>query len=85
MLFTFFHKALHCFLVTIRPPTESHETIELLKSFAIEILFVFQLVGGVDRMQQVLSIAKRPHIVVSMIDSGSTTQSQPKTILPSVP
>ena len=31
-------------------------------------------------MQQVLSIAKRPHIVVSMIDSGSTTQSQPKTI-----
>ena len=28
-----------------------------------------QLVGGVDRMQQVLAIGKRPHIVVSAVDS----------------
>jgi len=27
------------------------------------------LVGGVDRMQQVLAIGKRPHIVVSAVDS----------------
>jgi hypothetical protein len=28
-----------------------------------------QLVGGVDRMKQVISLAKRPHIVVSMLKS----------------
>jgi len=32
-----------------------------------DILFFHQLVGGVDRVQQVLSIGKRPHIVVSVI------------------
>uniref|UniRef100_M8BK78 DEAD-box ATP-dependent RNA helicase 10 n=1 Tax=Aegilops tauschii TaxID=37682 RepID=M8BK78_AEGTA len=42
----------------------SYETIELRESFSVEIFSLFQLVGGVDRMQQVLSIAKRPHIVV---------------------
>jgi hypothetical protein len=31
-------------------------------------------------MQQVLSIAKRPHIVVSMVYSGSMAQSQPKKL-----
>ena len=34
-----------------------------------DILFFHQLVGGVDRMQQVLAIGKRPHIVVSAVDS----------------
>jgi hypothetical protein len=34
-----------------------------------DILFFHQLVGGVDRMQQVLSIGKRPHIVVRVADS----------------
>lgn len=32
-----------------------------------DILFFHQLVGGVDRVQQVLSIGKRPHIVVNVI------------------
>ena len=34
-----------------------------------DILFFHQLVGGVDRMQQVLAIGKRPHIVVSVVVS----------------
>jgi len=37
--------------------------------FQLTFYFFHQLVGGVDRMQQVLAIGKRPHIVVSAVDS----------------
>ena len=37
--------------------------------FQLTFYFFHQLVGGVDRMQQVLAIGKRPHIVVSVVDS----------------
>jgi hypothetical protein len=49
-----------------------------------EILFFHQLVGGVDRVQQVLSIGKRPHIVVSAIHLFSTFIDVSKLCLQSV-
>jgi hypothetical protein len=37
------------------------------------LVFFRQLVGGVDRMQQVLALGKRPHVVVSIVDPINLT------------
>lgn len=40
--------------------------------FPFTFCFIWQLVGGVDRMQQVISLGKRPHIVVSIVNPLSS-------------
>jgi ATP-dependent RNA helicase DDX47/RRP3 len=41
--------------------------------FGWSFVSFWQLVGGVDRMQQVLALGKRPHVVVSIVDPINLT------------